>query len=137
MFLKNHFLLALFGIGAVLISGNARAQSADSAMLGRPQLGTSQSKDSTKAQTKTIRIACASTIPAGYSPLYIVDGKSIQEEDIKSLNPNDIEKIEILKGNAATAIYGSRGANGVILVTLKHPYTKPMHQQTAKKGRLD
>ncbi len=54
-------------------------------------------------------------------PLYVVDG--FQTSDISFLNPNDIESIEVLKDASATAIYGSRGANGVVLITTKrgHP----------------
>ena len=51
------------------------------------------------------------------SPLYVVDGLMV--EDLSYLNKNDIESIEVLKDASATAIYGSRGANGVILVTTK------------------
>lgn len=51
------------------------------------------------------------------SPIYVVDGVILT--DINFLNPNDIESTEILKDASATAIYGSRGANGVILVTTK------------------
>jgi TonB-linked SusC/RagA family outer membrane protein len=51
------------------------------------------------------------------SPIYVVDG--IILEDIKTLNMNDIESVEILKDASATAIYGSRGANGVVIVTTK------------------
>ncbi|PWJ42912.1 SusC/RagA family TonB-linked outer membrane protein [Sediminitomix flava] len=51
------------------------------------------------------------------SPLYVVDG--IQMSDINFLNPNDIESIEVLKDAASSAIYGSRGANGVVLVSTK------------------
>ena len=57
------------------------------------------------------------TINSGSSPLYVVDG--VVMEDIQFLNPNDIKSIEVLKDASATAIYGSRGANGVILVTSK------------------
>lgn len=45
-------------------------------------------------------------------PLYVVDG--VVMEDFKLLNPNDIERIEVLKDASAAAIYGARGANGVI-----------------------
>jgi len=55
--------------------------------------------------------------PNNTSPLYVVDGFPMS--DITYLNPNDIESIEILKDASATAIYGSRGANGVVLVTTK------------------
>lgn len=51
------------------------------------------------------------------SPLYVVDG--VQMNDIQFVNPNDIERMEVLKDASATAIYGARGANGVILVTTK------------------
>src|SRR5690625_18168 len=55
------------------------------------------------------------TINASTNPLYVVDG--VVMENIDYLNPNDIESIEVLKDASATAIYGSRGANGVILVS--------------------
>lgn len=55
------------------------------------------------------------TINASSSPLYVVDGVVI--ESINYLNPNDIQSIEVLKDASATAIYGARGANGVILIT--------------------
>ncbi|WP_254089531.1 SusC/RagA family TonB-linked outer membrane protein [Dawidia soli] len=57
------------------------------------------------------------TINAASGPLFVVDG--VVMEDIKYLNPNDIESMEVLKDASSTAIYGSRGANGVILVTTK------------------
>ena len=51
------------------------------------------------------------------APLYVVDG--MVDVDINMINPNDIETIDVLKDAAATAIYGARGANGVVLVTTK------------------
>ena len=57
------------------------------------------------------------TINSSSSPLYVVDG--VVMEDIQFLNPNDIKSMEVLKDASATAIYGARGANGVILVTTK------------------
>jgi len=53
------------------------------------------------------------------SPLYVIDGFPIQGVDLNSYNADDIESIEVLKDASATAIYGSRGANGVILITTK------------------
>lgn len=50
-------------------------------------------------------------------PLYVVDG--VQMTDFQFVNPNDIERIEVLKDASAAAIYGARGANGVILITTK------------------
>jgi len=66
----------------------------------------------------TIRIRGIATVNNSADPLFVVDG--IQAgNDINFLNPNDIESIEILKDASAAAIYGSKGANGVILVTTK------------------
>jgi TonB-dependent SusC/RagA subfamily outer membrane receptor len=55
------------------------------------------------------------SINGGNNALIVVDG--LQGGNLNSLNPNDIESMEILKDASATAIYGSRGANGVILIT--------------------
>lgn len=63
-----------------------------------------------------VRIRGVGTIN-GASPIYVVDG--VITDDINFLSPNDIASTEILKDASATAIYGSRGANGVILVTTK------------------
>lgn len=57
------------------------------------------------------------SINTSTDPLYVVDG--VQMGDIQFINPNDIERMEVLKDASATAIYGARGANGVILVTTK------------------
>jgi TonB-linked SusC/RagA family outer membrane protein len=57
------------------------------------------------------------TINSSSNPLYVVDG--VVMEDFQFLNPNDIERIEVLKDASAAAIYGARGANGVILITSK------------------
>lgn len=65
-----------------------------------------------------IRIRGQRSIKASNDPLYVLDGVPIAG-GIGDLNPGDIESIEILKDASATAIYGSRGANGVVLVTTK------------------
>ena len=66
-----------------------------------------------------INIRGQRSINAEQGPLYVVDGMVIQNGGIENINPSDIEAIDILKDASATAIYGSRGANGVILVTTK------------------
>ena len=65
---------------------------------------------------KRIRIRGYSSINATNEPLYIIDGVP---GDINILNPNDIESVEVLKDASSTAIYGTRGSNGVIVVTTK------------------
>ena len=65
----------------------------------------------------SIRIRGSSSISAGNDPLYIVDG--IPTTDISEYNPNDIESISILKDAASASIYGTRAANGVVVITTK------------------
>lgn len=66
----------------------------------------------------TIRIRGFGSINGNRNPLYVVDGAPYSS-DISAINPEDIANITVLKDAAATSIYGSRGANGVILVTTK------------------
>ena len=67
-------------------------------------------------QTPKIRIRGANSISSNNDPLYVVDGFV---SDFNNVNVNDIQSIDILKDASATAIYGSRGANGVVLITTK------------------
>lgn len=66
----------------------------------------------------TIRIRGFSSIEGNSAPLYVVDGVPFSG-DINAINPNDIESTTILKDASATAIYGARGANGVVLLTTR------------------
>lgn len=65
----------------------------------------------------SIRIRGTSTLNGGADPLYVLDGQPV--DNIDNINPNDIASIEILKDGASAAIYGSRSANGVVIVTTK------------------
>ena len=67
----------------------------------------------------SITIRGSRSITASGSPLYVVDGIPLSAGGIDALNPRDIESIDILKDASSTAIYGSRGANGVVLITTK------------------
>lgn len=69
----------------------------------------------------SIRIRGTNSITAGNEPLYVIDG--MPGAPLNALNPGDVESIEVLKDASATAIYGSRGANGVILITTKQGET--------------
>jgi TonB-linked SusC/RagA family outer membrane protein len=66
----------------------------------------------------TVRIRGSNSIVGGNNPLYVVDGFALAGTP-SALNPADIESIDVLKDASATAIYGSRGANGVIIVTTR------------------
>ena len=66
----------------------------------------------------TIRVRGTTSMNGSNDPLYVVDGVPV--DNISFLAPNDIESMQILKDASAAAIYGSRGANGVILISTKH-----------------
>jgi TonB-linked SusC/RagA family outer membrane protein len=70
-------------------------------------------------ETPTLRVRGSASINAGNDPLYVVDGFPLVDGDLNDINPADIESMEILKDASATAIYGSRGANGVVMITTK------------------
>lgn len=67
----------------------------------------------------SVRIRGQNSIQGGSEPLYVVDGFPVSGSNPSLLNNSDIESIEILKDASATAIYGSRGANGVVIITTK------------------
>lgn len=66
----------------------------------------------------SIRIRGIGSMSASNAPLYVVDGVPYDGE-ISAINPQDIESMTVLKDAAANAIYGARGANGVVLITTK------------------
>lgn len=71
----------------------------------------------------TLRIRGTSSFTASLEPLVVIDGMptdpSFTPDVLAALNPNDVQRIDVLKDAASTAIYGSRGANGVIIITTK------------------
>ncbi len=97
------------------------ANNAVQAIQGRVS-GVNISQDSWRPGAgATVRIRGTRSITASNDPLYVIDGNPIARGNItiNDINPSDIESIEVLKDASATAIYGSRGANGVILITTK------------------
>ena len=92
-------------------------QRADQALQGRAAGVMVLNTSGQPGGKTTIRIRGMNSITGSNQPLIVIDG--LQGADIESLNPNDIESIEVLKDASATAIYGSQGANGVILITTK------------------
>lgn len=66
----------------------------------------------------SVRIRGTNSITAGNEPLYVVDGLP-GTNPLNSLNPSDIQSVEVLKDASATAIYGARGSNGVVIITTK------------------
>lgn len=92
-------------------------QRVDQALQGRTTGVFVMNTDGSPGGNTIIRIRGLNSIQGGNEPLVVVDG--LQGADIDQINPNDIASMEILKDASATAIYGSRGANGVILITTK------------------
>ena len=109
--------------GAVAkIGGDAvaavQAARVDDALAGKLSGVLIQNQDGSPGADPKIQIRAASSISGASNPLIVVDGYPISG-GIQSINPNDIQSLEVLKDAASAAIYGSRGANGVILVTTK------------------
>ena len=70
-------------------------------------------------QSSAVVIRGVGSINGSNSPLYVLDGIPIESSYMQTINPNDFENVTVLKDASATALYGSRGANGVILLTSK------------------
>lgn len=94
----------------------------NSANLGQQLLGRAPgvevSNDNTPGGQVAIRIHGIGSITGGNDPLFIVDGVPTQG-GLTSLNPNDIENIQILKDASTASVYGSRASNGVVIITTK------------------
>ena len=117
-----------------LVSG--RLSNVTSALAGKIAGVQINTTSTDPGQTNSVIIRGISSINGNNQPLYVVDGVPLQQTafegtastqdefsnavgGISSLNPNDIETMTVLKGAAATALYGSRAANGVIMITTK------------------
>jgi len=110
------------------IFANLPVQSFDRAMQGRIAGVQVTSTSGQPGGTLNVRIRGVGSINAGNDPLYIVDGVQVNsgglsgqgsQNALASINPNDIESIEVLKDAAAAAIYGAQAANGVVLINTK------------------
>ncbi len=95
-----------------------QASRVDDALAGKLAGVLIQNQDGAPGSDPKIQIRAASSISGDSNPLIVVDGYPISGS-LATVNPNDIESLEILKDAASAAIYGSRGANGVVLVTTK------------------
>lgn len=109
------------GSATVVNSGDiAKVQSSDvtralEGVVAGVQMTTSSGS---LGQSPSIMIRGVSSINAGNSPLYVIDGVPYSG-DMNNINPNDIESMTVLKDAASNALYGARGANGVIMITTK------------------
>jgi TonB-linked SusC/RagA family outer membrane protein len=114
-------------VGTVKMSNikEIKAASADLKLAGQLAGVTVNQVTGTPGGGVSVNIRGAGSVGAGDDPLYVVDGFPISpgfdqySNPLSTINPDDIENISVLKDAASTAIYGSRGANGVILITTK------------------
>ena len=97
----------------------APVRSFDEALAGRVAGVQVTSSDGMPGADVNIVIRGANSITQDNSPLYVIDGFPIENPNNNVINPQDIESMEVLKDASSTAIYGARGANGVILITTK------------------
>lgn len=116
---------------------NSPTLSVDQAMQGRIAGADIVSVSGDPTEGTSIRIRGSRSITAGNEPLIVVDGVMNAVQDLSDLNSSDIESISVLKDASSTAIYGSQGANGVIIVTTKAgspTVAKPTVTATVKLG---
>ena len=109
------------GTASVVSSENIDAKAVSNvaqALIGEVSGVSVTRTDGRPGSSATIRIRGFSSIEGNSAPLYVVDGVPFSG-DINAINPNDIESTTILKDASATAIYGARGANGVVLLTTR------------------
>jgi len=98
----------------------APVASFDQALAGRIAGVSVSSSEGTPGGAMNIVIRGNNSLTQENSPLYIIDGFPVEDPTVaSSINPNDIESIDILKDASATAIYGARGANGVVIISTK------------------
>ena len=114
---KSHSTGAISKIGGDDVAA-VQATRVDDALAGKLPGVLIQNQDGSPGAAPKIQIRAASSISGASSPLIVVDGYPISG-GIETVNPNDIQSLEVLKDAASAAIYGSRGANGVILITTK------------------
>lgn len=115
---KRDVTTAIASIRASDLKGQPVTSMAE-AMVGKmPGVQVSQSTGAPGSSLQ-IKVRGTGTITAGTSPLYVVDGVPLAQEQLNTFNMNDVESIEVLKDASSAAIYGSRGSNGVVLITTK------------------
>ncbi len=98
--------------------GQIPVSRADDALMGKLAGVNITKTDAQAGAAPTIQIRGATSITAGTDPLIVIDGYPVPT-DLSAIDMNDVESIEVLKDAASAAIYGSRGGNGVILITSK------------------
>ncbi len=102
----------------------APVKSLDDALAGRVAGVQVTSGDGQPGANAEIIVRGVGSVTQSSAPLYVIDGFPQESANFNSINPSDIESIEVLKDASSTAIYGARGSNGVILITTKRGKTE-------------
>ncbi|MEO6916069.1 MAG: TonB-dependent receptor [Chitinophagaceae bacterium] len=116
---KKSDLTGAVGIAPIEQMKKAPVRNFVEALQGRIAGVVVSSVDGQPGSTNNIVIRGNNSITQGNSPLYVIDGFPIEDPNTNAVNPDDIESLVVLKDASATAIYGARGANGVIIITTK------------------
>lgn len=126
--IKRDLIGSVAKVGAKEL-GNTPATSFENALQGRAAGVQVEQQNGKLGQGIKVRIRGSASVTAGNEPLYVIDGIPVTTTNLSSngaqtspladINTNDIESIEILKDASSAAIYGSRGSNGVVLITTK------------------
>ncbi|MHB1223048.1 MAG: SusC/RagA family TonB-linked outer membrane protein [Gemmatimonadaceae bacterium] len=142
-------------VDSSLIQRASEPQNVVSALTAKAPNVVIQTQSGEPGASASIRIRGASSVIGTNQPLFVVDGQPIDNSTVSvnggnqsavaqnraaDVNPNDIESVEILKGAAASAIYGARAANGVVLITTKKGRAGPTRytfQTSASFDRVD
>jgi len=110
---------AVSTVSSVQIEKQNNSVSIDNALQGAATGVQVVAQNGKPGNAAFVRIRGVGSINAGNEPLYLLDGMQVDEEDIIGINPSDIQSMSVLKDAASTAIYGARGANGVVVITTK------------------
>ncbi|MES2733730.1 MAG: TonB-dependent receptor [Bacteroidota bacterium] len=109
-------------VGAVTVVDTKEMKKTQAASVGEllqgRATGVTVTSSGAPGQTSSVKIRGTNSINGQDSPLYVIDGMFINDSN-PDFNPNDVESLQVLKDAAATALYGSRGMNGVIIITTK------------------
>jgi TonB-linked SusC/RagA family outer membrane protein len=116
---RGELSTAISTVSSVQIERQNNAVSIDNALQGAATGVQVVAQNGKPGNAAFVRIRGNGSINAGNEPLYLLDGIPVDEEDVIGINPSDVSSMSVLKDAASTAIYGARGANGVVVITTK------------------
>jgi len=115
--IKKELSASVSSVSGEALSERASALNALQGLAGKMAGVSAFSRSGRPGQSIQVRVRGTGSINASADPLYVVDG--VVDVDPNMVNPSDIESMDVLKDAAATAVYGAKGANGVVIITTK------------------